>query len=60
MELYDASYILQSLMNCSIDDHSNDIDQQELIWINIQKLIMQIIRSVSCSDQVIKQVFQFF
>ena len=26
MELYDASYILQSLMNCQIDDHSNDID----------------------------------
>lgn len=35
VELYDASYLLQSLMNCSIDDHSNEIDQQELIWISI-------------------------
>jgi hypothetical protein len=26
IELYDPSYLLQSLMNCSIDDHANDID----------------------------------
>ena len=27
--------LVVSLMNCQIDDHSNKIDAQELIWINI-------------------------
>ena len=43
--IYDPSNMLQSLMNCQIDDHSNNIDQQELIWINIQQLILNVIKT---------------
>lgn len=60
VEMYEPSYLLESLMNCSLDDHSNDIDQQELIWISIQKLILQIIRSVKCPDKCLNQVIEFF
>lgn len=43
--IYNCQNILQSLMNCQIDDHSNNIDQQELIWINIQQLILSVIKT---------------
>ena len=32
-------------MDCQLDDHSNSIDQQELIWIYIQQLIIQILKT---------------
>ena len=50
--MFDPKELLSSLMNCQFDDHSNKIDQQELIWLNIQTLIIKVVSKVKFNSEM--------
>jgi len=57
---FNPSSLIQSLINCQIDDHSNKIDQQELIWINILQLNKKIYQSTNCDNSTEGQIIDIF
>lgn len=49
--------MIKALIEIQIDDHSNQIDAQELIWINIQQLILRILKVHMSEVEAISDFF---
>ena len=59
-EAYNPEELIDSLVNLQIDDHSNTIDTQELIWDSIQKLILHIHAKIETTQATKDQTIEFF
>jgi uncharacterized protein (UPF0147 family) len=57
LEGYNPQSLIKALIGLQIDDHSNTIDAQELIWINIQQLILRLVKIYKMEGDLVIEFF---